>query len=107
MITDEKSQYRIDSFIKLIQFLKEKGHVFIIRIPADADIIEFENDIWQGFDKEFDSITKKHNVPYFNYSNKSNEYKTYDGSHLESESAKKFTKQLSLDIKNHLKTNKY
>ncbi len=105
--TDEKSQYRIDSFIKLIKFLKEEGHVFVIRIPADTDIIKFENDVWQGFDKEFDSITKKYNVPYFNYSNKSDEYKTYDGSHLESESAKKFTKQLSLDIKNYLKAKKY
>lgn len=97
------SEYRIKSFIKIVEYLKTKGKVFWVRIPADSDMIDFENLYWAKFDKQFDSLSKKHKVPYLNYTLLKNNYKTYDGSHMVSESAKKFTKQLSLDIKEYLK----
>ncbi|NMH88226.1 hypothetical protein [Flavivirga algicola] len=100
------SKYRIKYFVKTIEYLKTKGKVFVIRMPSDLDVVKFENDNWKNFDSQFDSISKKHSIPYFNYSKRSNEFIAYDGSHLESESAKKFTKLLSIDIKNYLKTKK-
>ncbi len=101
------SQYRIDSFVDIIQYLKTKGKVFVIRLPADSDIIAMEDDLWGEFDKKFDSISKKHQVLYLNYSKLPNEYKTYDGSHLISKSAKKFSYKLSRDISKILKGEVY
>ncbi|MCF7560790.1 hypothetical protein L3X39_09080 [Sabulilitoribacter multivorans] len=98
--------YRYDCFIKTLKYLTTKGHVFLTRVPSDLDVVEIENSHWQTFDKDMDSIAKVFNIPYLNYSKQSNEYKTYDGSHLESESAKKFTRVLCDDIKNILIQNK-
>ncbi|PIA77529.1 hypothetical protein BFR04_08805 [Gaetbulibacter sp. 4G1] len=103
---EKVAAYRHKWFIKTIKELIGKGNVFLVRMPSDMDILKLENNYWDEFDSEMDSISNFYGVPYFNYSNKSSEYKTYDGSHLESESAKKFTKQLCLDIKDFLKTKK-
>jgi hypothetical protein len=100
--SDTISIYRINSFISLIKYLKNKGNVFIVRLPSDIDIINLENEKWSSFNLEMSNIAKTNNVPFLNYTQQLNEYKTYDGSHLESESAKKFTKVLSDDIKSFL-----
>ncbi|GAA3607090.1 hypothetical protein Q4Q39_10785 [Flavivirga amylovorans] len=100
--TEQISSYRHNYFIKTVEYLKTKGEVFLIRMPSDSTILKIENSHWKNFDFEMDSIAKSFNIPYLNYSKKSNNYKTYDGSHLESESAKEFTELLSKDIKNNL-----
>ena len=100
--TEQLSTYRYNYFIKTIEYLKTKGKVFLVRMPSDVGILKFENKYWKNFNSEMDSLSNIYNVPYFNYSKKSKNYKTYDGSHLESESAKKFTRLLSKDIKNNL-----
>ena len=102
---EQLSNYRLNYFIDIIKYLKTVGNVFIVRLPADNDIIQIENDLWKNFDKQFDSISKNHDVKYLNYSTLGSHYKTYDGSHMLSNSAKKFTKLLSRDIKNNLAKN--
>ncbi|WP_303317695.1 hypothetical protein Q4Q34_17420 [Flavivirga abyssicola] len=105
---EQFSNYRLNYFIKTIQYLKTIGNVFIVRLPADTDIIKTENDLWKGFDKQFDSISKQHDVKFLNYSSLGSDYKTYDGSHMLSTSAKKFSKLLGKDIRNSLmERNKY
>ncbi len=103
---EQIAHYRYKWFIKTIKELMEKGKVFLVRMPSDIDVLKLENDYWNDFNSKMDSISKTYNIPYFNYSNQSNDYKTYDGSHLESESAKRFTKQLCRDIKDYLKAKK-
>ncbi|MFD1613951.1 hypothetical protein [Gelatiniphilus marinus] len=102
----EVSKYRINGFVDTIEYLKTKGHVFMVRLPADADFIEFENSNWPTFNQEFDSIAKHYQVPFLNYTLQNTNYKTYDGSHMLSQSAKAYTKQLSTDIKKNLSKNK-
>ncbi len=96
------SKYRINEFVKTLNYLKTIGKVILVRIPSDIDILKIENESWPNFNTQFDSIANKYNIPYLNYSNQSDKYKTYDGSHLESESAEKFTRMLSLEIKPYL-----
>ena len=50
-----------------------------------------------------DSITKVHQIPYLDYSKNAPGYKTYDGSHLHSESAIQFSTQLAKDMAVHIK----
>ncbi len=103
--TQQISQYRYEYFIKTITYLKSKGDVFLVRMPSTYEFLKFETELWKSFDYEMDSIAEFYKIPYFNYINKSYKYKTYDGSHLESESAKSFTKELTEDIKVYLKSN--
>lgn len=103
----EPSEYRINTFIKLFEFLKTRGDVFLIRIPEDKEFMDIENNFWPDFDIKMDSIANKHNLPFFNYSNFQDKFKTYDGLHFESRAAKQFTKMLSEDIHNYLKTKKH
>lgn len=102
----EISKHRIDGFIGTVEYLKTRGEVFVVRLPADADFIDFENSNWPTFNQKIDSIAKQHNVPFLNYTLQDTNYKTYDGSHMLSQSAKAFTKQLSLDIKKISSKNK-
>lgn len=94
------SSYRKDYFIKTIEFLKKKGQVFLVRMPCDAVFLDFENKYWSSFDTYIDSISGAYSLKYFKYSKPNKTYITYDGSHLESKSAKAFTERLSMDIMN-------
>jgi len=100
--TEQKSHYRVQSLINTIDFLQSKGKVFIIRMPADHDIITLENQHWTGFDSFIDSISAAKRTHYLNYSTSEHSFQTYDGSHLHSKSAKEFSRILANDIGNIL-----
>jgi hypothetical protein len=95
---ERKSKYRIHNLVKLINYLKNSGEVYVVRIPAHKDIIEHENQTWHDFSKQIDSLSIKNNVLFLDYSNKFNQFKYYDGTHMESNSAKKFSAMLMKDI---------
>jgi len=97
------ASYRKDYFIKTIEFLRKKGQVFLVRMPCDATFLDFENKYWSSFDTYMDSISKAYNLKYFKYATPNKTYITYDGSHLESKSAKAFTETLSVAIMNAFK----
>ena len=103
--TEEFQKIRLQAFLDIVTFLKGKGKVFLVRLPADSDVIALENKNHNNFDHQMDSIAKIYGIPYLNYSTRQGSLKTYDGSHLESESAKKFTALLSRDIGSYIKGN--
>ena len=107
VIKQEISNYRINSFIEMVKFLKEKGDVFLVLIPEDKELMALEKNFSPNFESKIDSISNNLNVPFLNYSNLVDKFKTYDGLHFESEGAQEFTKTLSIDIKKHLKTKKH
>ncbi|UII76138.1 hypothetical protein LV716_18015 [Flagellimonas sp. HMM57] len=100
--TEKKSPYRINNLIATIAFLKTKSDVFLVRMPADSDIIELENQQWVNFDRTMDSIAQVKGITYLNYTLPSYSFSTYDGSHMHSSSAKAFTVVLAKDISHNL-----
>ncbi|MEL0455564.1 hypothetical protein WJN01_04955 [Flavobacteriaceae bacterium SZ-1-7] len=92
------SSYRIESFIKILEFFKTRGDVFIVRIPQDEEFNILEHKLWPSFEQKMDSIAKQYNVPFLNYSNLANKFKTYDGLHFDTNGATQFTEMLSEDI---------
>ncbi|SFW16424.1 hypothetical protein [Cellulophaga fucicola] len=100
--TQEISKIRFLSFAKTIDYLKQKGDVFIVRMPLTPENLKLENEKWENFNYQFDSIAKVKNISFLDYSETSSEYNTYDGTHMVSESAKKFSKTLSDDVKSIL-----
>tara|TARA_Y100000815_G_scaffold46279_1_gene38018 strand:+ start:3841 stop:4776 length:936 start_codon:yes stop_codon:yes gene_type:complete len=100
---EETKSYRWEWFGKTIEYLMDKGQVILVRMPADKEIIDFENENSPNFRKSMDSITKVHQIPYLDYSKNAPGYETYDGSHLHSESAIQFSTQLAKDMAVHIK----
>ncbi|NJX15875.1 hypothetical protein [Tamlana crocina] len=98
----EVSSYRIDSFTKILAYLKSKGDTFIVRIPEDQEFYDLEHKFWPTFERDMDSISNQHDIPFLNYSNLIGHFKTYDGLHLDSTGATEFTKMFSEDIYNYL-----
>lgn len=101
MEKEEISEYRMESFKQLMNFLSLKGDVFLVRMPISEEVYNLENTNWLNFSEEMSSLSKNLNVTYLDYS-KNFDFITYDGSHLVSESAVLFTKMLSKDIKKHI-----
>lgn len=95
---EEVKTYRLEWFGKTIEYLKNKGRVFLVRMPADEEIISFENEHLPTFNAMVDSITKIYQVPYLDYSESRPGFGTYDGSHLYSETAKEFSTVLAKDM---------
>ena len=95
------SKYRLDYFEKTISYLKKYGEVVVVRLPIDPVFLNYELDYWNSFDDTILGISERHNVKYLNYSKQPDLYKTYDGSHMYSESAKRFTKTLCDSIKKY------
>ncbi len=101
-----KSQYRLKWLTKTISFLKQKGTVFLVRIPASSYWLEYENKFWPEFEKEISKIAETENVDYISFKDKFGHYKTTDGHHLYKEDGAIFTSELCDSIKTRLKTSK-
>ncbi|MBR9853728.1 MAG: hypothetical protein GYB37_04005 [Algicola sp.] len=100
---EETKDYRWEWFGKTIEYLRDKGQVVLVRMPADKEVFDFENSNSLNFDRSMDSIIKIHQIPYLDYSKNSSYFETYDGSHLHSGSAIQFSTQLAKDIGVHIK----
>ncbi len=99
------SRVRLSSLEKTIQFLKAHGKVLLVRMPIDSAVLELENKFWPAFDEQMNTIADLHEIPFLNYSPQAGYYKTYDGSHMVSESAREFTLTLCDDIINYIDGN--
>lgn len=93
------SPTRLDYLKKTIQYLKQYGEVFLVRIPLDAGLAEVEHEYLPEFDELMEACSSELNVPYLNYFGDNSLYQTTDGNHLYKESAKIFSKKLAEDIK--------
>jgi hypothetical protein len=93
------SRARLQYLEKTISYLQDFGKVYLVRIPISNEFLNTEHSYWPELDAEIEEIAERNNVVYFNYSNKGELYKMYDGTHLFSAGAKSFTQQLCDDIK--------
>ncbi|THD69966.1 hypothetical protein E7Z59_06465 [Robertkochia marina] len=102
VIPEHVSDYRIEWFGKTMDSLQKRGLVYLVRVPMHEGVLALEDRVWSDFDKTIDSIAREKGVPYLNYRDRAYDFETYDGSHLHSESAKAFSKDVGTVIKNHI-----
>jgi hypothetical protein len=88
------SQARFDAFARMVQYLKERGEVYIIRLPIAELMMKEEMRIFPEFDQKMEVFAKENNLKYFNFIHVSKNYITTDGSHLYHPSAELLTEQL-------------
>lgn len=92
------SEYRINWLQNSVTYLKQYGTVFIVRMPFDKEFLEMDNKFWPEFDNDMEKIARNDKVTYLNYS-KQSDWSTFDGLHLDKNSAKLFSQSLCNDIK--------
>ena len=97
------SEERMKAFEQIIQYLKNYGKVYIVRIPGGRKIMEIEEGYAPQFDSLMKEISQKYAVPYFNFSKNCEQYQYTDGNHMYKESSKIFTQQIADSIKAYQK----
>ncbi|WP_224489102.1 hypothetical protein [Robertkochia flava] len=102
VIPEHVSDYRLEWFSRTIDSLQHKGRVFLVRIPMHRGVLALEDGVWPSFDREMDSIARLKHITYLNYRNRSEDFETYDGSHLHSESAKAFSRDVARAIRDQI-----
>jgi hypothetical protein len=101
--TQHISKERLDALEDIIKFLKSKGTVYLVRIPTGEKIMNIENSYAPDFNGKMEAISKKHNIPYFDFSPKSLDYIYTDGNHMYKESGKVFTYRIADSILSYKK----
>lgn len=93
------SNERLDYLMQTITFLKQRGKVYVIRMPIHADILQIEDELDGDFNKRMVMLSKRLNILYFDFNKKRADYIFKDGIHLVDESAKAFSEVLAQSIK--------
>ncbi len=88
------SEHRINELDKLIESLKGYGKVVLVRMPTSVEMTHIEQGFWKDFDSRMNEISRMQKVCYFDFSEVSSTYLTYDGMHLTLESGKRFSRDL-------------
>ncbi len=97
------SEVRYNYLAKTINYLKNYGNVYIVRMPVHQKIIEYENKQMPNFDSLMHQLAKENNVSYLNFTTLPQKYLYRDGNHFRKVSAIKFSINLANKILNHLK----
>ena len=99
----EFSDLRFSYLKEIIEFLKTRGNVFLIRMPIHSNILNIENELDPDFDLKMTMLAKEKQIKYLNYSKEDNQFNFKDGIHLNKISANNFSKKLAEFLKNEVK----
>ncbi|MGU3374211.1 hypothetical protein [Chryseobacterium sp. M5A1_1a] len=92
------SPERLRAFNEIINYLRTKGSVYIVRIPTSKALTTIESEEYPHFSKLLQDIAHKQNVKAFDFSKNYADYDYTDGNHMYKESSKKLTSQIADSI---------
>lgn len=98
MKNQKVSPFRMKGFVDMIQYLKNKGSVYIVRIPAFGGMMKLEDQYAPDFSEKIQNIANENGIKFFDLSKKPDDYIYTDGNHMYKESGKKFTAQIADSI---------
>ena len=82
------SQERIAWLVRTIEFLRDKGVVFLCRLSTCSEMNEIEDGIWPGFDIDMKAVADRFDIKYISFFNDFDKYRTIDGNHIYREDGK-------------------
>jgi hypothetical protein len=85
---NEFSPIRFEYLKKTISYLKERGDVYLVRLPVHDEILLSENKYMADFNDKMISLSEEFSVVYFNLSDSTKNVLFSDGNHLWKESSK-------------------
>jgi hypothetical protein len=92
------SEIRHQYLDKTIDYLKQYGNVYLIRLPIDPEMMVIENKLLPNFDEKI-SLTKAKCNGYLDLTPLNSEYTYTDGNHIYKESGKLVSKKIALWIR--------
>lgn len=96
--TFEFSDVRLAYLEKTINYLKQYGSVYMVRLPVVGPILELENSIIPDFEKKIQALSSRLNIPYLNLAENLEAYSYDDGNHLDEASGKAASRDIALWI---------
>ncbi|WP_034670352.1 hypothetical protein [Chryseobacterium populi] len=102
-VKQKLSDVRLSALSKIIEYLKDKGTVYLVRIPATEKILEIENKKFPEFNKLIQNMAAKHHVAYYDLTTQYADYLYSDGTHMYKESGKVLSGRLADSIALHRK----
>lgn len=87
--------------VKTIDFLREHGDVYMVRMPMYPGVSYYSERLYPGFDRFIDSIARPRGIPYLNFIDSNARYSYTDGSHLSKASGALVSAQLAQMILEH------
>jgi len=76
------SEVRYNFLIETIEFLKQHGEVYLVRLPVSYPFLEMENKLIPDFDNRMNKLSREYDLKYLNFNNSTNLYEYTDGNHL-------------------------
>lgn len=92
------SKKRFENLQKTIAYLKDKGPVFLVRMPLHQDILSIDDKLDPEFNRKMENLSKAYGIPYFDFNDSESQWEYKDGLHLTVESALDFSEELSKRI---------
>ena len=92
------SQTRLTYLEKTIDFLKEYGKVYLVRLPVSPSIMEMENSVVSDLDEKMENLSTQKGVPYINLSMYNSDFLYTDGVHLHKQSGAEVSRLIAKKI---------
>ena len=89
------SPHRIRGLLELISSLRERGEVYLVRLPVDRLMMDIENDYAPGFADSLRSWSAKTATPLLDLTPNNPSYETLDGHHLEQASGRRASRAIA------------
>jgi hypothetical protein len=86
---------RMHSFIMTIEYLKQFGSVYLVRMPVAEEILALESAFYPGFNNEMSRVSANLGVPYLDFTFLSDKHITIDGNHIHNDYIGYFNKLLA------------
>lgn len=96
--TVELSPERLKAINEMINYLRTKGKVYLVRLPTSNGLTNIENKKYPHFNTLMRDIGRKQNVRFFDFSGNYAEYDYTDGNHLYKDSSRKISSRIADSI---------
>lgn len=93
------SKVRLDYLINTIDYLKQYGHVYVVRLPVSPQLMDIENQLAPNFSELLQLPTEK-SSGFLDLTSKNSLLSYTDGVHLSAKSSKLVSEEIALWIKN-------
>lgn len=93
------SALRYEYLRKTLAYLKSYGRVYLVRLPADCEMLETEITMMPNFEKLIFDLNPFYDA-YFDFSKACSEYRYTDGNHLYKKSAGEISEAIAFKIEN-------
>jgi len=98
------SELRWNYFKKTIEFLKDYGTVYLVRLPVHKSILSIDNKLMPNLNRRVEELADSLNVRYLDLSEETEDYIYVDGNHLYKKSSLNASRRIAKWIKNeHVK----